>query len=121
MHELSVVFHIAQLVEDVAKKNNVSKVKKVILEVGEVSLIVHPYLQDCWKWKSSKSEILNGCTLEAITIKAITHCNDCGTNYSTTKYGKTCPHCGSENTYLIQGDETKIKEIVVEDNNSQNK
>ena len=29
------------------------------------------------------------------------------------EHGKTCPHCGSENTYLVQGNEHAIKEIEV--------
>ena len=41
MHELSVVFHVAKMVENIAKENNVKHVKRVVLQVGEVSLIVH--------------------------------------------------------------------------------
>lgn len=115
MHELSIVFHIAQSVEDIAIKNNVKHVREVVLEVGEVSMIVSPYLLDCWKWKSSKSEILNGCELKLENIPAVTHCDGCGKDYPTVKYGKTCPHCGSKETYLVRGSEIEIKEITVDD------
>ena len=30
------------------------------------------------------------------------------------KYGKICPHCKRERTYLIQGNECTIKEIEAE-------
>ena len=115
MHELSVVFHIAKVVEDIAKENNVARVSKVVLEVGEVSMIVNPYLQDCWKWKASKSEVLKDCELEIINIKAVTYCEDCKQQYETVKHGKICPFCGSNRTYLLRGNETNIKEIVVFD------
>lgn len=59
MHELGVVFHIIKSVKEVANENKVSKVNKVVLEVGEVSAIVNVYLQDCWKWACSKEEIMN--------------------------------------------------------------
>ncbi|MBQ0036941.1 MAG: hydrogenase maturation nickel metallochaperone HypA, partial [Firmicutes bacterium] len=46
-------------------------------------------------------------------IEAITHCEDCGNDYNTIIYGKTCPKCESNNTYLIQGNEFVIKEMEV--------
>ena len=44
-------------------------------------------------------------------IPAITYCEDCGKTYGTVEHGKICPHCGSEHTYLQQGNEFNIKEI----------
>lgn len=115
MHELSIVFHIAQSVEDIAKKNKVSHVRQVVMEIGEVSMVVNPYLEDCWNWKASKSEVLKGCELKIETINAVTHCEACGKDYPTVEFGKTCPHCGSGETYLLKGDEIQIKEICVDD------
>jgi Zn finger protein HypA/HybF (possibly regulating hydrogenase expression) len=115
MHELGVVFHIAKSVERVAAENGVKKVNKVVLEVGEVSAIVNSYLVDCWDWNAKRSEVLNGCQLEIVTISSITYCEDCGEKYETVKYGKTCPNCKSGNTYLLQGNETNIKQIEVEE------
>ncbi|MDY3096003.1 MAG: hydrogenase maturation nickel metallochaperone HypA, partial [Eubacteriales bacterium] len=34
--------------------------------------------------------------------------------YETVKYGKICPYCKSERTYLLRGNEVMIREIVVE-------
>ena len=31
--------------------------------------------------------------------------------YPTMEYKKICPHCGSENTFLVTGNEYNIKEI----------
>lgn len=112
MHELGVVFHVIKKVEEVAKENNVSEISSVTIQLGEVSGVIHDYLQDCWKWAvENKSEIMHGCTLEIETIPAITFCEDCKQEYPTVEHGKKCPHCGSENTYLLQGNEFMIKEI----------
>lgn len=115
MHELGIVFHIANQVEKVAVENHVSKVHKVTVEIGEVSTVIPEYLEDCWKWKASKSEILEGCELAIEIIPAVTFCEDCEKTYGTVEHGKTCPHCGSEHTYLVQGNEHAIKEIEVYD------
>ena len=45
-------------------------------------------------------------------IPAVTWCNACKKTYSTMKYGKTCPYCGSGETWLQQGNEMNIKQIV---------
>lgn len=113
MHELGIVFHIARKVESVAAENGISRVAKVILEIGEVSTIVPSYLQDCWKWKCTKSDVLKECELAVEMIPAVTFCEDCEQTYGTVEHGKTCPYCGSANTYLVQGNEHEIKEIVV--------
>lgn len=113
MHELGIVFHIIDSVKEVAKENNVNHISKVTLEIGEVSGIVNSYLEDCWNWACTKEEIMKGCKLNILPIKARTYCEDCKETYSTLEYGKICPHCGSKNTYLITGQETNIKEIEV--------
>ena len=111
MHELGIVFHIIKSVESVAKENQLSEIASVTLELGEVSTVIPSYLTDCWKWATDKTEILKGARLEVETIPAVTYCEDCGKTYGTVEYGKTCPHCKSERTYLLQGQEVNIKEI----------
>lgn len=115
MHELGVVFHIVNGIEDVAKQNAVNKVVKTTLEIGEVSTVVIDYFRDCWNWAINKSDILRGSELEIETIPAVTFCENCKKTYPTVRYGKICPHCGSDKTYLKQGNEVNIKQIVVPD------
>lgn len=57
MHELGIVFHIIRTVEDVARQNDVTRIRRVTLQLGEVSGVVESYLQDCWKWAAAKSEL----------------------------------------------------------------
>lgn len=114
MHELGVVFHIADAVADVAKQNNVSKVKKVVMEIGEVSTVVNDQLIDCWNWNANRTDLLRGCEMEIITIPAVTYCEDCKKTYPTVKYGKICPYCKSERTYLLKGNGVSIKQIEVD-------
>ena len=112
MHELGVVFRILDEVEDIAAENGIARVSSVTLEVGEVSTIVPELLADCWRWACSKREAVRGCGLEIERIPAITRCEACSSGYKTVEHGKVCPVCGSGDTYLIQWDETLIKEIV---------
>ena len=113
MHELGIVFHIIRSVEEVGRQNGVSQVNAVTLELGEVSGVLEDYLQDCWNWAASKSDMLQGAKLQVVVIPAKTLCENCGCVYPTVAHGRTCPACGSGKTHLIQGNETMIRDITV--------
>ena len=113
MHELGVVFHIIKDLESVAAANNVDKISKVTLQLGEVSTVIPHYLTDCWKWASAKNELVNGAELIIEPIPAVTWCEDCEREYGTVEHGRTCPYCGGGNTYLLRGNEFMIKDIEV--------
>lgn len=113
MHELGIVFHIIRSVEEVGRQNGVSQVNAVTLELGEVSGVLEDYLQDCWNWAASKSDMLRGAKLQVVVIPAKTLCENCGCVYPTVAHGRTCPACGSGKTHLIQGNETMIRDITV--------
>ncbi|MDO4199055.1 MAG: hydrogenase maturation nickel metallochaperone HypA [Erysipelotrichaceae bacterium] len=115
MHELGVVFHCIKEVNEIALSNNVNRVNSVTVEIGAVSTVI-PYLfEDCWNWAVKKETVLKDAKIIIETIPAITHCEDCNQNYNTIIYGKTCPHCKSEHTFLLQGNEINIKQIEVYD------
>ena len=113
MHELGIVFYIIRDVKATAQENDVEHVSAVVMDIGEVSTVVPEYLSDCWRWAADREELLRGCELKVNTIPALTHCDGCGAEYETVRYGRTCPHCNSENTWLLQGNEVEIKEIEV--------
>ncbi len=114
MHELGVVFSVIKQIEGVSAENAVEKVHKVVLELGEVSTVIPDYLTDCWKWAVKRTQILQEAELEIVQIPAVTFCEDCKKEYPTVEFGRTCPYCHSENTYLLRGNEFIIKEIEVE-------
>ena len=113
MHELGVAFRVIDTVKDVARENDLTQIHSVTLELGEVSTVIESYLQNCWKWAVKREgEMLEDTLLVVETIPAVTYCEDCRRTYDTVAHGKICPHCGSEHTYLIQGNEFNIKEIA---------
>ena len=113
MHELGVVFYVVRDVKKVAEENAVTHVESVTLEIGEVSTVVPDLLKDVWQWAAKKEPLLENAELLVETIPAVTFCEDCKKEYPTVAHGKICPHCGSERTYLLRGNEFTIKEIAV--------
>ena len=115
MHELGLVNYAVKEVDKFAKEKGITNIKAVTLEFGEVSGIVPAYLYDYWDWYTKKYHLLEGAKLKCEEIPAVTWCDDCKVTYDTVTYGKTCPRCGSGNTWLLRGNEMRIKSIEVED------
>lgn len=113
MHELGIVFYIIKDVKKVALENQVERVTQVTLSLGEVSSVIPDQLEDCWKWAVKKEPLMLDCQLKIEVIPAVTYCESCHSEYPTVQHGRTCPHCGSQKTCLLRGNEVEIKEISV--------
>ena len=70
MHELGVVFHIADTLARIAEENQVTRIRRVTLELGEVSTVVPEYLIDVWNWNCKRTPLLTGCELVIERIPA---------------------------------------------------
>ncbi|MBQ3963816.1 MAG: hydrogenase maturation nickel metallochaperone HypA [Firmicutes bacterium] len=114
MHEMGIVIHLAKTLDELAEEHNITKIGSVTLSVGEVSGIVNDLFIDAWEYFKKKHPILSDSELRMEVIPAVTHCDGCGEDYETVAHGKICPHCGSKETWLIQGNECIIKEIEAE-------
>ena len=86
MHELGVTFHIMDHLEKVAAENKVTHVRKVTLELGEVSTVIESYLQNCWTWAAKKRPLFDESELVVETLPALTYCEDCKQTYPTVKH-----------------------------------
>jgi hydrogenase nickel incorporation protein HypA/HybF len=115
MHEMGIILHLAKTLEETAEQEKIQKITRVALEVGEVSGIMTDYFTDCWNYFRKKHPVLEEAELEILTIPAVTWCDSCKQTYPTVQYGRTCPHCGSGETWLLKGNECIIKEIEVEE------
>lgn len=115
MHELGIVFHVIDMVEKAAAENKAEAVASVTLELGEVSGVIPHELTSCWNWAVKKTERMREAALVIEAIPAVTFCEGCGQTYHTVPQGKICPHCGSEQTWLRQGNEIQVKEIAIKE------
>lgn len=111
---MGIVIHLAKSLNEMAEENHITKYGSVTLQIGEVSGIVNDLFLDFWNYYREKQPLLQECAMKIEPIEAITHCDDCGKDYPTVKYGRTCPYCNSEKTWLITGNETIIKEVEAE-------
>ena len=111
VHELGIVFYIIDDAKKAATDNGLTSVRRVTLDLGEVSGVVPDLLQDAWTWACRREPMMEGCELEVCEKEAASVCEACGTEYGTVAYGRICPACGSERTHLLHGREVMIREI----------
>ena len=111
MHELGIVFHIIDTLEEVGRENHLASIQSVTVELGEVSTVIPEYLTDCWNWAVKKKELLKEAVMHVEVLPAVTLCRACGKEYGTVEHGRICPWCGSEKTHLVRGSEINIKQI----------
>lgn len=112
MHELGIVFHMIDLLEEVGRESRLTSIARVTLNLGEVTGVIPSYLDDCWRWAADRTELLRGAELEVVPVAAVTVCNACGRTYGTLEHGKECPHCGSLDTELLHGLEIEVDSVL---------
>ena len=117
MHEMGIVIHVARTIQELAVENHLKKVGSVTLQYGEVTGVIPDMMVDCWNYFKKKEgyELITDAELKMEMIPAVTYCESCQKTYETMKYGKICPHCGSKETYLLEGNGYSIKEIEAEE------
>lgn len=48
MHELGIVYEVINIVDDFRIKNNLTKVEKIVLEVGQLSQAIPRFIKECY-------------------------------------------------------------------------
>lgn len=111
MHELGIVYEVIKIVDNFVKEEKLTKVEKIVLEVGQLSQAIPRFLHECFPaavFETSYEDTI----LEIQTKEAIGVCQVCDEEYQVVTYRKVCPKCGHQDFQLISGQEFNIKEIV---------
>lgn len=111
MHELGIVFHIVSSVEKFAEENDLTQVKSITLQVGEIATVVPEFLEKCYPAAVDKSKLLHDTKLNIEIVPANCACHDCYEVFGLLKHKNKCPECGSTNTEIVTGKDFLIKEI----------
>jgi hydrogenase nickel incorporation protein HypA/HybF len=111
MHELGVLNSMVHTIEKVVKEEGVTKVEKLVIEVGELSGIVPRYLEQSWPAASYKT-FMENTKLELIVVPGIVKCRSCGRVFNAVYSDLKCPSCEGKDLEILSGDDMIIKEIV---------
>ncbi|WP_027308445.1 hydrogenase maturation nickel metallochaperone HypA [Caloramator sp. ALD01] len=111
MHELGVIIEVVKYVEDFAKKNKLTKIDTLVLQIGELSAMIPRYIEACYP-AAVDGTMLQDTQLKIEILPANAICRECGSVFNVIQNNKVCPKCKSEVWELLCGREFMIKEIV---------
>jgi len=111
MHELGIVYEVIKIVDSFVIENKLTKVDKIVLEIGQLSQAIPRFIEECYPAAVSETDY-EETKLEIITLPAEGICNVCHEVYNIVEHRRVCPSCKSEDYHLISGQEFSIKEIV---------
>lgn len=112
MHELGIVIQIVKQIERYMKENSIKAIDKLVLQVGQLSGVYPPYLEEVYPIAVEYSKLKNTNLVLEIT-PGIGQCDDCSFNYNLVENNNTCPLCNSKNFSIITGKDFLIKEIHI--------
>lgn len=111
MHELGIVYEVIKVVDSFVLENQLTKVDKIVLEIGQLSQAIPRFIEACYPAAVSETAY-EDTKLEIITLPAIGQCKNCQTEYNVVDTRKVCPNCGNDTFVLLSGQEFQIKEVV---------
>lgn len=110
MHELGLMDAVIRTVERITMEENLTEVRKIVLEIGELSGIVPHFITDCYKAVVADTKFEN-TKLILEFIPGIAFCNACNIEFKVNIEELCCPQCGGQNLTPIKGKDLMIKEI----------
>lgn len=110
MHEMSIAINIFEIVSFEAKKNNLKKISKVKLKIGEMANIVPECLESSWNILVEDT-LANGSKLEYDYIPVKGKCRECSFDFEIKNVVFLCPKCKSPDIKVTAGEELDIEYV----------
>ncbi|MBK9152037.1 MAG: hydrogenase maturation nickel metallochaperone HypA [Saprospiraceae bacterium] len=112
MHELSIVLSIVKIAEKEAVKAGADKIRKIELEIGELSGIEMESFNFAWK-EAIKSTMLADASKEVQRTPGKARCLECGSEFRMNHLYDGCPQCNNYFVDVIGGKELNVVSIFV--------
>lgn len=113
MHELWLCNSILEIVKQKAFEKKCMRVKKIILEIGQLAAIDKESL--IFSFNITTEGTLAECaTLQMIDIPGEAFCESCQKLGPIQQYYDACQLCGSHALNITQGEEIRVQSMVIE-------
>jgi len=111
LHEIGVVFEIIKTVETFARKNGVTNIDTVVLQIGELSSMIPKYVEACYP-AAVEGTLLQNTKLVIEILPGNAICKKCNKVFNLLENNSKCPSCKSKDWEILCGKEFMIKEII---------
>lgn len=110
MHEIGLVRQVVRTVTDYAEKNGVTEISEIVLQIGELSMVVPAYVEEVYPLVV-KGTALERAALRIETVPGMAECDECDEIFNVVEHKGYCPSCGSFEKTVLSGLDFVIKEI----------
>jgi len=117
MHEFSMSEKAFEIIMERARKENMEKITKIHLAIGDLTLLNHDQIR-FWIRELSGGTIAEGCNIEIERRDSTIRCNSCGFEgklqvkddpiYHVFNPSFTCPECDSADIEIVSGLEFEV-------------
>lgn len=112
MHEIGVVRQMLSTVEVFAEENELDNIVSIVLEIGDLSMIIPKYVEEIYSVIVKGSRFEN-TELVIETVEGQGVCRNCKRAFPIVKNEGYCPRCGKRDADIVSGRDFVIKEVVV--------
>ncbi len=113
MHEMSITMSMMDIVQARMERDNVKRLKRLRLKVGEETAVEPHALLFCFD-VCTKGTSMEGAVLDIEEIPMMGRCIDCNKEFHMVGFLVPCPKCDSGAIKKISGDELDIVSMEVE-------
>ena len=112
MHEIGVVRSMLRTVEEFASENEIDRVVKIVVQIGDLSMIVPKYVEELYSVVVKDTQFADTeLVVEIEEGQGV--CRECRRAFHIVKNEGYCPRCGKRNADIISGRDFIIKEVLV--------
>lgn len=110
---MSLAESVLEIIKDASHKQSFKPVRKVWLEIGQLSCVEQEAMRFCFD-AVMKDSIADGAQLEIVETAGQGRCTQCGCETQIIALYEVCPQCGSYALNVTGGDAMRVKELEVE-------
>lgn len=112
MHEISLLENVRDILLDHAKTQHFSQVKKITLEIGKLSCVEPDALKFGFDIVM-KGSLAENAELILTEVEGLGLCDQCKKTITIETLYDPCSICNHPFVTIIQGNEMKIKDLIV--------
>lgn len=110
MHELSIIDSVINMVLENCRENNINKVDRIVLKIGEFSCVDNSSLLFAFE-SLSRDSICEGALLDIGKVCGMAYCKECDKEFYVEFNKKECPICNKKSMDITNGYEMLLYKI----------
>lgn len=110
MHEMSLAESVLGIVEESARREGLSRVRAVRLEIGRLAAVETAALRFCFE-AVVRGSVAEGALLEIDEEPGAAWCFGCSATVAIERRGESCPRCGSGQLLVSGGTGMRVKDL----------